>query len=73
MLIPYKQLFIQAHYQQGQLITEQNPGERNPLIQLGIDNTSRSRNYRSILPWLTNIRNDLWTRHFCDKLYLVTL
>jgi len=55
MLIPYKQLFIQVHYQQGQLITEQNPGEHNSLIQLGIDNTSRSRIYRSVLPWLTNI------------------
>jgi hypothetical protein len=48
MLIPYEQLFIQAHFQQKQLITEQNPGEHNPLIQLSIDTTSISRDYRSI-------------------------
>jgi len=39
MLIPYEQFFIQSHYQHGQLITDQNPGEQNPLIQLGIDAT----------------------------------
>jgi len=51
MLIPYEQFFIQAHYKQGQLITEQNPGEHNPLIQLGIDTTHISRDYRSIPPY----------------------
>jgi hypothetical protein len=48
MLIPYEQFSIQTHYQQEQLITEQNPGEHNPLIQLGIDTTNISRDYRSI-------------------------
>jgi len=37
MLIPYELFFIQSHHQHGQLISEQNPGELNPLIQLGID------------------------------------
>jgi hypothetical protein len=36
-LIPYKLFFIQSHHQHGQLISEQNPGELNPLIQLGLD------------------------------------
>jgi hypothetical protein len=48
MLVPYEKLFIQAHFQKGQLITEQNPGEHNPLIQPGIDTTSILRDYRSI-------------------------
>jgi len=42
MLISYEQFFIQSHYQHGQLITEQNPGKQNPLIQLGIDTTRTS-------------------------------
>jgi hypothetical protein len=44
VLIPYEQLFIQSHYQYRQLITEQNPGEHIPLIQLGIDTTRMSSN-----------------------------
>jgi hypothetical protein len=35
----YEQYFIQTHHQQNKLITEQNPGEYNPLIQLAIDTT----------------------------------
>ena len=37
MLIPYELFFIQSHHQHGQLISERNPGELNPLIQLGLD------------------------------------
>jgi hypothetical protein len=37
MLIPYKLFFIQSHHQHGQLNSEQNPGELNLLIQLGLD------------------------------------
>ena len=37
MLIPYELFFIQSHHQHGQLISEQNPGELNPFIQLGLD------------------------------------
>jgi hypothetical protein len=37
LLIPYEQLFIQNFYQENTLITEQNPGEHNPLIQLATD------------------------------------
>jgi hypothetical protein len=36
-LIPYELFFIQSHHQHGQLISEQNPGELNPLMQLGLD------------------------------------
>ena len=39
MLIPYESFFIQSHHQHGQLISEQNPGEPNPIIQLGIETT----------------------------------
>jgi hypothetical protein len=39
MLIPYESFFIQAQHQLDQLIAEQNPGERNPLFQLGIETT----------------------------------
>jgi len=35
-LTPYEQYFIQTLYQKGQLIPEQPPGERNPLVQLAI-------------------------------------
>jgi hypothetical protein len=45
MLIPYEQLFIQSHHQHGQLITEQNPGEQNPLFQLVIDTTHMSHHH----------------------------
>jgi hypothetical protein len=37
MLLPLKQFYIQKHYQQNKLITEQHPGEQNPLTQLAID------------------------------------
>jgi len=37
MLIPYELFSIQSHHQHGQLISGQNPGELNPLIQLGLD------------------------------------
>jgi hypothetical protein len=43
LLNPYEQYFIQTHYQQ-KLITEQNPGEYNPLIQLATDTTHTSQN-----------------------------
>jgi hypothetical protein len=39
MLNPHESFFIQAHHQHDQLIAEQNPGERNPLFQLGIETT----------------------------------
>ena len=39
LLTPYEQYFIQILYQKGQLIPEQPPGERSPLIQLAIDST----------------------------------
>jgi hypothetical protein len=37
MLIPYEQLFIQSIHQEGKLVIEQHPGERNLLFQLVID------------------------------------
>jgi hypothetical protein len=37
ILIPYKQLFIQTFHHNGNLITEQDTGEQNPLFQLAID------------------------------------
>jgi hypothetical protein len=37
MLIPYEQLFIQTFHHNGNLITEQDTGEQNPLFQLAID------------------------------------
>jgi hypothetical protein len=37
MLITYEQYFIQSLHQEGQLIPEQHPGERNLLLQLAID------------------------------------
>ena len=37
VLIPYELFFIQSHHQHGQHISEKNPGELNPLIQLGLD------------------------------------
>jgi len=45
-LIPYEQLFIQAHHQQSKLIAEQNPGEHN--IELAIDTTGKSHKHISI-------------------------
>ena len=52
MLIPYESFFIQLHHQRGQLISEQNPGELNPLIQLGLDAID-TRDYL-----INNNRND---------------
>ena len=37
LLIPYEQLLIQTYQYNGTLITEQNRGEQNPLLQLAID------------------------------------
>jgi hypothetical protein len=37
VLTPYEQYFIQTLHQEGQLIPEQSPGEKNPLLQLAID------------------------------------
>ena len=37
MLTPYEQYFIQSLHQEGQLIPEQHPGEKNLLLQLAID------------------------------------
>jgi hypothetical protein len=39
LLTPYEQYFIQTLYQKGQLIPEQSPREKNPLVQLAIDHT----------------------------------
>jgi hypothetical protein len=39
LLTPYEQYFIQTLYQKGQLILEQPPWEKNPLVQLTIDPT----------------------------------
>jgi hypothetical protein len=39
LLTPYEQYFIQTLYQRGQLIPEQPPGEKKPLVQLAIDHT----------------------------------
>jgi hypothetical protein len=36
MLIPYEQLFIQTVYHNGNLITEQDTGEQNPLFHLAM-------------------------------------
>jgi hypothetical protein len=37
LFIPYEQFFTQAYHSQNKLITEQNPGEHNPLIQLAVN------------------------------------
>ena len=39
LLTPYEQYFIQTLYEKGQLIHEQPPREKYPLIQLAIDPT----------------------------------
>jgi hypothetical protein len=36
LLTPYEQYFIQTLHHEGQLIPEQAPGEKNPLLQLAI-------------------------------------
>ena len=38
-LTPYEQFFIQAFHKSGRLVSEQNPGKPNPLLQMAI-NTS---------------------------------
>jgi hypothetical protein len=45
MLIPYELFFIQSHHKHGQLISEKNPSELNPLVQLGLDTIHSSRDY----------------------------
>ena len=45
MLIPYELFFVHSQHQHDQLSTEQNPGENNPFIQLGIDTIHGSRHY----------------------------
>jgi len=37
LLTPYKQFFIQALHKSGRLISKQNPGEPNPLLQMAIN------------------------------------
>jgi len=37
LLIPYEQLFIETFHHNGNLITEQSRGEKNPLFQLAIN------------------------------------
>ena len=39
LLTPYEQFFIQAFHKSGRLVSKQNPGEPNPLLQMSI-NTS---------------------------------
>jgi hypothetical protein len=37
LLTPYEQYFIQTLHHEGQLVPEQDPGEKNPLLQLAIN------------------------------------
>ena len=37
LLAPYEQFFIHSLHKEGKLISEQNPGEPNPILQLAID------------------------------------
>jgi hypothetical protein len=37
LLTPHELFFIQSFHKEKKLISEQNPGEPNPLIQLAID------------------------------------
>jgi len=37
LLTPYEQFFIQALHKSGRLISEQNPSEPNPLLQMAIN------------------------------------
>jgi hypothetical protein len=55
VLIPYEKFFIQSHYQEGKLISEQYPGEQNSLFQLVIDPsyTSHDEISGSISPYQT--------------------
>jgi hypothetical protein len=36
-LTPYEQYFIQTLHHEGQLVPEQAPGKKNPLLQLAIE------------------------------------
>jgi len=53
MLIPYEQYYIQTLHQEGNLITEQNPDEINPLFQTAINHqplhTTSKDQFRLIL------------------------
>jgi len=37
LLTPYEQFFIQAFHKSEMLVSEQNPGEPNPLLQMAIN------------------------------------
>jgi hypothetical protein len=37
LLTPYEHFFIQSFHKAGKLISEQNPGEPNPLFQMAIN------------------------------------
>jgi len=37
LLTPHEQFFIQSFHEEGKLISKQNPGDPNPLLQLAID------------------------------------
>jgi len=37
LLTPYEQFFVQAFHKSGRLISKQNPGEPNPLLQMDIN------------------------------------
>jgi len=37
LLTPYEQFFVQAFHKSGMLVSEQNPGEPNPLLQMAIN------------------------------------
>ena len=43
MLTPYEKLFIQTFRYNGNLITEQDTGEQNPLFQLAMDTVITSQ------------------------------
>ena len=60
-LIPFEQFYIQKHYQENKLITEQHP-EYNPLIQLAIDTTNTSRTKINNEPPAQGNRRDTSTR-----------
>ena len=37
LLTPFEQFFIQAFHKSGSFVSEQNPGEPNPLLQMDIN------------------------------------
>jgi len=43
MLTPFEQLFIQTFHYNGNLITQQDTGEQNPLFQLAMDTVLTSQ------------------------------